>query len=217
MWPSYSWNFTAQPMRIWKFYDLPLPSWFPPTEHKSFNGITNNWGGNSVWFTPLVTDLSPRRTLRVKVSNLIAAIHQVKQSGGLCVTGPPVLTDIPIWLWLPVYVSGTLQWINFAAVGHHLGLSYSLYSTLPEPPLHFFFFFRNAKWLCPCKDLSNPRGTACRSQGVLSIYIWMMSAEIFRWYLTSRLPTQSFSEFHSVAEPSTWKECSPQYLLFRLS
>lgn len=55
-------------MRIGKFYDLPLPSRFPPTKHKSFNGIRNNWGGNSVWFTPLVTDLSPRRTPWVKVS-----------------------------------------------------------------------------------------------------------------------------------------------------
>lgn len=75
-----------------------------------------------------------------KSHNLIATIHQVKHCSGVCVAGPPVCADIPVWLWLPVYVSGTLQWINFAAVGHHLGLSYSLCCTLPEPPLHFFFF-----------------------------------------------------------------------------
>lgn len=103
---------------------------------------------------------------------------------------------------------------NLAAVGHHLGLGYILCCALPEPPPRFFFY---AKWLCPCKDLSNPRGMAWRSQGVLSIYIWMMSAEIFRWYLTSRLPTLCFSEFHWVAEHSRWRESSPQYVLFRVS
>lgn len=128
-------------MRIGKFYDLPLPSRFPPTKHKGFNGITTTEGA-------ILCDLHPWWQIyhhvglcESKCHNLIATIHQVKHCGGLCVAGPPVCADIPVWLWLPVYVSGTLQWISFAAVGHHLGLSYSLCCTLPEPPLHFFFFF----------------------------------------------------------------------------
>lgn len=60
---------------------------------------------------------------------------------------------------------------------------------LPHPPpssTYIHIFFKLPKWLCPCKGLSNPQGTARGSQEVLSIYIWMMSAEIFRWHLTSR-------------------------------
>ena len=51
----------------------------------------------------------------------------------------PVLANIPVRvLLLPVYVSGTLQWINPAAVGHRLGLGYSLGCTLTVPPSPFF-------------------------------------------------------------------------------
>lgn len=63
-------------------------------------------------------------------------------------------------------------------------------------PLLLFCF---AKWACPCMELSNSMGTIWTSQGVLSIYIWAMSAEIFRWYLTRNLPALCFSEFHSAA------------------
>lgn len=155
-------------------------------------------------------DLSPYRTVWVKVSQPYCNYPSSKilcLCAVVVVRCPPVLTNVPVWLLrLPVYVRGTLQWINPAAVGHQPGLGYSLGCTLPVRPLRFCY----AKWLCPCMELSNPRGTVWKSQEALSIYIWMMSAEIFGWYLTRSMPILCFSEFHSVAVHSTRRESYPQ-------
>lgn len=79
---------------------------------------------------------------------------------------PPVLNNKPVQvLRLPVYVSGTLLWINPSSVGHGLGLGYILSCTLPESHLSFCY----AK--CPCMELSNHRGTIPKGQEVFSLYI----------------------------------------------
>lgn len=82
----------------------------------------SDWRSGYFWFTPLMTDLALNKTTQVKM-------WQVKYC--LCtlvvVIWPPVLAKmVDQVLPLPVYVSGTLLWINPSSVGHWPGLGYSL-------------------------------------------------------------------------------------------
>lgn len=111
--------------------------------------------------------------------------------------GPPVLSNPPVRLWLPVCVSGTLQWIKLAAVGHHLGLGYSFCCSL-RPLLHIYIFFLTfLNDYAPARTYLIP-GVRSEEAKKFSLYIsgWcLQKSSDGIWQVV--LPTLSLSQFHS--------------------
>lgn len=101
-------------------------------------------GETCVWFTPLMTDLSPDTTGCLNVSQPYCNFPSYKYCrcpwALVVVRRPLVLTYIPVrFLWQPLYVSGTLLWTNPTAIGYRPGLSYLWECTLTRPPLFFSY------------------------------------------------------------------------------
>lgn len=146
---------------------------------------------------PSLTDLSPRRTRWVQVLQRCSNYPSSRELWRSLYVGPPVLANPPVRLWLPVYVSEALQWIELAAVGHHLGLGYSFCSTL-LPLLHIYIFFLTfLNDYAPARTYLIPRVLPEEAKK-FSLYIsgWcLQKSSDGIWQVV--LPTLSLSQFHS--------------------